>query len=434
MRGWRQRESLNAAIAAFLLAFVCGCTPLQTAAPTGQPSAPRVVEARPVQPYATAGQVDVPYFPAPTSMDLGGEPVPLTRQAVYERFDKEFTLIVYNHAQIYLWLKRMNRYFPMIEERIRHYGLPEDLKYVTIAESDLLPNACSPKGAAGPWQFMASTGAAYGLSQSRCVDNRYSFQRSTDSAFMLLKNLHDKYHSWALALAAYNAGDKRVLDAMRAEGSHDYYDLCLPLETERYVFRILAIKAVLSNPGMYGYSLPTQYGYRPEDQVTVTLPGPVSMRTIASAAGATYSEVKRLNPVFRTDEIPAGAYQITLPHGTREVFERNFKSGGSGVLLAQGGAASSYAAPAEPKSEPVRAVSHSPKQKVRAHSPGAGTAKAKAHSGRQKPHQAKAVLPKAKRKSGQAKTVSHKARGKAGHPKPNSHGAKKKGGKSLVKR
>ena len=126
--------------------------------------------------------LNCPYIAPPNSVDLCGEPVPLDRQDVYERFDKEFTLVVYNHAQVYLWLKRMERYFPAIEERLRYYGLPDDLKYVAIVESDLLPNACSPKGAAGPWQFMPSTGSAYGLAQRGSVDKRYDFERSTDSA------------------------------------------------------------------------------------------------------------------------------------------------------------------------------------------------------------------------------------------------------------
>ncbi|MDR3556188.1 MAG: transglycosylase SLT domain-containing protein [Syntrophobacteraceae bacterium] len=426
---------LEAATAAFLTVFVCGCTPLRTATPAQQSSAPQVREERPVQ--MAPGQAEVPYLPAPTSIDLCGDPVPLDRQAVYERFDREFTLIVYNHAQVYLWLKRMQRYFPMIEERLRHYGLPGDLKYLAIAESDLLPNACSPKGAAGPWQFMAATGAAYGLKQCGSVDNRFNFQRATDSAFLLLKNLHDKYHSWALAMAAYNAGDRRVLDAMRVGGTHDYYDLCLPLETERYVMRILAIKAVLGNPGKYGYSLPTEYGYKPlqEDQVSVSLSRPAAILSIAEAAGTTYSEIKRLNPIFRSDQIPAGTYELRLPQGTRQAFERNFKPGASGSLVAQRQAVSTSARSAGPGARTVapsrsaavsrgahkvklsKAVSHEPKQKSRkiSHGAGAATARAQAHSSRQRIRLAKAAPPKAKKKGKQEKATSHKGKRKAGH-------------------
>lgn len=267
-----------------------------------------------------------PYFPPPDTMDLCGEPVPLHIQDVQERFDREFTLVLYNHAQVYLWLKRMERYFPWIEERLRHYNLPEDLKYVAIVESDLQPNACSPKGAAGPWQFMPSTGASYGLEQQGPIDKRYDFERSTDSAFRLLSDLYRRHKNWALALAAYNCGDKRILDEMRSQQVNDYYHLKLPQETERYVFRILAVKAVLGNPAQYGYNLPKGLGY-PElrlDRVTVTLTSPVSIQTIAAAGNVTFREFKRLNPALRGDDLPAGTHELKFPEGHGRLFEQNF--------------------------------------------------------------------------------------------------------------
>jgi LysM repeat protein len=259
-------------------------------------------------------------------MDLCGEPVPLHDQDVKERFDKEFTLIVYNQAQVYLWLKRMERYFPWIEERLKAHGLPDDLKYVAIVESDLLPNAVSPKGASGPWQFMASTGAAYGLEQQGSCDFRHDFEKATEGAFRLLNDLHTRYKSWALAIATYNCGDKRILEEMRAQKVNDYYSLKLPLETERYVLRALAIKAVLQNPAQYGYNLPPGQGYPPlnMDRVKVTLSSPVPIQTIASAANSTFREIKRLNPIFRSDDIPAGTHSINLPTGSRRSFEKNF--------------------------------------------------------------------------------------------------------------
>ena len=308
----------------------------------------------PASTAAPAVFVNVPYIPAPNSIDLCGEPVPLNRQDVYERFDKEFTLVVYNHAQVYLWLKRMERYFPAIEERLRYYNLPDDLKYVAIVESDLLPNACSPKGAAGPWQFMPSTGSAYGLDQRGSVDKRYDFERSTDSAFLLLNDLYKKYNSWSLAIAAYNCGDRRILEQSRVQGVRDYYDMKLPQETERYVFRILAVKAVLSNPNQYGYDLPKGWGYQELklDRVNVSLSRPVPIQTIASAAGTTYREIKDLNPIFRSDDIPAGNHEIKLPLGTGKVFELNFRYANS----APAGAASPESSTAQRPDAPVPAA------------------------------------------------------------------------------
>lgn len=323
------------AVEAVVFFVMCGCTSVQTTNTAQEPaSASMVQEKQQVsisQPGPPPVSVSFPYFPPPNSIDLCGEQVPLNRQDVYERFDKEFTLIVYNHAQVYLWLKRMERYFPVIEERLQYYNLPDDLKYVAIVESDLLPNACSPKGAAGPWQFMPSTGSAYGLAQKGSVDKRYDFERSTDSAFLLLNDLYKKYNSWSLAIAAYNCGGGRIVEQSRTQGVRDYYDMKLPQETERYVFRILAVKAVLSNPQQYGYDLPKGGGYQELrlDRVNVSLSRPVSIQAIASAAGTTYREIKRLNPIYRSDSIPAGSHEIKLPPGSAREFEQNFRSGAS---------------------------------------------------------------------------------------------------------
>jgi LysM repeat protein len=329
MKGWRQIKRLGAvAAAAGLLIVICGCTTMQTTSKTQEPDVAGAQEKPLVCVNPAPLTVRFPYIAPPNSIDLCGEPVPLDRQEVYERFDKEFTLVVYNHAQVYLWLKRMERYFPAIEERLRYYNLPEDLKFVAIVESDLLPNACSPKGAAGPWQFMPSTGSAYGLAQRGSVDKRYDFERSTDSAFLLLSDLRKKYNNWALAIAAYNCGDRRILEESRVQGVRDYYDMKLPQETERYVMRILAVKAVLSNPHQYGYDLPKGWGYQELkfDRVSVSLSKPVPIQTVAAAAGTTYREIKRLNPIYRSDSIPAGNHEIKLPPGGGTAFERNFNT------------------------------------------------------------------------------------------------------------
>jgi membrane-bound lytic murein transglycosylase D len=285
----------------------------------------------PSKPAAAGAEVSpfpVPYYAPPGHIDLCGEPVPLHVQEVMERFDREFTIIVYNHAQVYLWLKRMERYFPWIEERLRANNLPEDLKYVAIAESDLLPTAASPKGAAGPWQFIPGTGNRYGLDQQGSYDQRYDFEKATESAFRYLNDLHKLFNNWSLAIAAYNCGEKRVQDEMNYQRASDYYQMKLPLETERYVVRIVAIKAVLSNPARYGYNLPKGLGYQQfrVDRVRVSLSQPTSIYSVASAAGVTYREFKRLNPTFRADQIPTGTYEMKVPEGTGNSFQQKLDS------------------------------------------------------------------------------------------------------------
>jgi membrane-bound lytic murein transglycosylase D len=355
-----------------LLLTAFGCASVQTTT-TPQTTQTAVQQASERQAAVTlSGPVAVTYYPPPNCIDLCGEPVPLNVPDVYERFDKEFTLIVYNHAQVYLWLKRMERYFPMIEERLRSMGLPDDLKWVAIVESDLVPNSVSPKGAAGPWQFMPSTGAAYGLDQKGSVDRRYDFERSTDSAFLYLKDLYQKYRSWSLAIASYNCGEKRIADESRAQGVRDYYLMKLPLETERYVIRILAVKAVLSNPSQYGYDLPKGWGYQELkcDRVTVSSSGAVSIQSAAACAGITYKEFKRLNPVFRSDDIPAGTHEVKLPEGSGKVFEKNFKSGGTQAAAGNTRAQQEEMTPAPatspaPPAEPPKAQPKGPEKQIK---------------------------------------------------------------------
>ena len=230
----------------FIAAGVFGCATTQSTAPTG-PSAQAAAQAektvapRQVQRPVYQGPFIAPYYPPPDRIDLCGEPVPLEYQEVLERFDREFTLVVYNDAQVYWWLKYKEHYFPLIEERLRRLNLPEDLKYVAIAESEPPLNAPEKR---------------------KSVDMRYDFERSPDSAFQYLGDLYRNFKSWSLALAAYNCGEKRIMEESRAQGVMDYYHLILPPETERYVFRILAIKAVLSDPMRYGYELPKGAGNR----------------------------------------------------------------------------------------------------------------------------------------------------------------------------
>lgn len=228
-----------------IAAGVFGCaTPESTAPinPSGQaaPQPEKTLAPGQFQRSVHQSPGTVTYYPPPGRIDFCGEPVPLERQEVLERFDKEFTLVVYNHAQVYRWLKRKELYFPWIEERLRRLNLPEDLKYLAIAESELPLNAPEKR-------------------KSLSMD--YDFERSPDSALQYLGDLYRNFKSWALVLAAYNGGEKRITDESRAQGERDYYRMILPQETERYVFRILAIKAVLSDPTRYGYEMPGGAGH-----------------------------------------------------------------------------------------------------------------------------------------------------------------------------
>ena len=230
--------------ALFFATGVFACAAIQSTAPTSPSTQATQVEKtvapeqfqRPV--YQGPGMA--PYYPPPARMDFCGEPVPLEHQEVLERFDKEFTLVLYNHAQVYRWLKRKVSYFPWIEGRLRSLNLPEDLKYVAIAESEPLLNAPQKR---------------------KSLDMRHDFDLSAGNALQYLGDLYRDFKSWSLAIAAFNCGEKRIMDESRLQGERDAYQMMLPEETERYVFRILAIKAVLSDPTRYGYELPKGAGY-----------------------------------------------------------------------------------------------------------------------------------------------------------------------------
>jgi membrane-bound lytic murein transglycosylase D len=267
----------------------------------------------------------VPYYGLPERIDFCGEQAPLHVADVRERMDREFTIVVYNRAQVFLWLKRMERYFPWLEKQLAAKNLPDDLKYVAVAESDLMISAVSPAGAAGPWQFMASTGSNYGLNRTSAVDDRYDFEMAAAGAFRYLSDLHGMFNNWTLAVAAYNCGEKRVQDEKKNQKTASYYELKLPAETERYVFRILAIKEVLSHAEQYGYVLPKGEGYPPvsADKVKLDLTGPVPVMAAAEAAGVTYREMKLLNPRLISDAVPQGSTTVKVPGGRGKDFEAN---------------------------------------------------------------------------------------------------------------
>ncbi|HSF02148.1 MAG TPA: lytic transglycosylase domain-containing protein, partial [Solirubrobacterales bacterium] len=187
-------------------------------------------------------------FELPPRMEFAGEAVPLRQWDVGERLEREFLLALGNPAQVILWLKRSARYFPYIERELARAGLPEDLKYVAVIESALLPGAYSHASALGIWQFIASTARRYGLAVTSGWDERRNPERSTAAALAYLHELRQRFADWPLALAAYNAGETRIDQAVRHQGVSSYYQLALSEESERYVFRALAAKLILSEP------------------------------------------------------------------------------------------------------------------------------------------------------------------------------------------
>ncbi len=267
-------------------------------------------------------------FKLPRSLEFCGEQVPLERRDVWERLDKQFLLSLNREAQVILWIKRSKQYFPFIEEKLRSHNLPDDLKYLAVAESDLNQYALSPKGAAGPWQFMQHTGTRFGLNKKSWIDERYSYAKATDAAIQYLISLHKQFGQWMLAVAAYNCGEKRVEKEIKEQKTDEFFDLYLPLETEEYLLRIMAIKIILTNYEKYGFVLEEEDYYQPYDveEVKVTSPGLVHIRILAEAAGTNFRTMKRLNPDLKGYYLPEGQHTLFIPPDGAEGFAERFQS------------------------------------------------------------------------------------------------------------
>ena len=271
--------------------------------------------------WLEAGQGALPRalhtFELPAKLEFAGEAVPLAQWDVGERLEREFLLALGNPAQVVLWLKRSSRYFPYIERELARAGLPEDLKYVAVIESALLPGAYSHASALGIWQFIASTAKRYGLSVNTGWDERRNPERSTAAALAYLGELRQRFGGWPLALASYNAGEQRIEQAMRHQGVASYYQLALSEETERYVFRALAAKLILSEPERYGFEVPHEQRYRPYDAdvVEIELRDRITVTELARQARSFYRELKALNPEIVEDSLGKGRYSIRVPKG-----------------------------------------------------------------------------------------------------------------------
>lgn len=259
--------------------------------------------------------------------DFCGEAVPLDDPEVRERFEKEFILMVWDRPQILLYLKRMGRYFPEIEKNLKESNLPDDLKYLAIVESALRPEVGSPKGAIGFWQFVEYTGRKYGLEISESIDERRNLVKSTRAAMRYLSALKDTLGSWALAAAAYNMGEYGLLNEIKRQGVQDYYRLHLSVETQRYLFRIVSAKIILSYPAKYGFQITEEDIYPPHDamRVTVNLTKSLPIRLVALAAETDFKRIKDLNPEIRGYDLAAGKREILIPPMNPTQFESRFQ-------------------------------------------------------------------------------------------------------------
>ncbi len=250
----------------------------------------------------------------PNTMQFAGEEVPLDIFYIRESLEQELIVNTYWHSSTIQLIKRSYRWLPLIDSLLEANCIPLDFKYLCIAESGL-KNIVSPAKAAGFWQIMKGTGKEYGLEINADIDERYQLEKATTVACAYLQKAHDEFGSWTLAAASYNAGMNKIRKELKRQSENDYYRMNFREETARYVFRILALKQILTHPNMYGFFV--EDVYTPLHTRTVSIDTTIQqLGKFAHQLGISYRTLKYYNPWLRTSKLPNKSkktYQIALP-------------------------------------------------------------------------------------------------------------------------
>lgn len=224
-------------------------------------------------------------------------------------------------------LYRSGKYFPIMRRILRYYKLPEELVYLAVQESGLNPTIVSRAGAVGMWQFMAATGASYGLTSDQYRDDRRDIEKSTDAAARHLRDLYQKFNDWYLAFAAYNAGPARIENAISKAGSKNFWDIrqYLPGETKNYVPSIIALSFIFKDPAAYGfkdveYASPVSF-----DRISINIE--ISLQKVADFTDSDIETIRELNSELTGEVVPKYdiPYHLRIPSGTYQKFVNNLK-------------------------------------------------------------------------------------------------------------
>lgn len=284
------------------------------APPVPEPSAAPDAQTAQVSAQAPSIEKSLPKFPPPP-IDLNPiveKRVNFFAQAIRERFS--------------LYLERSGRYLSLMKEILRERDMPEDLVYLALIESGFSPYAFSRARASGPWQFIKPTARRYGLEINWWVDERRDPVKSTIAAASYLKDLYEMFESWPLAMASYNAGEGKVMRAVRRTRTDDFWKIRntrhLRVETRNYVPNYMAAVLIAQNPDRHGFDEIDYHAPFVFDLATVD--GPADLRVIAAAAGTTVEEIRGLNPELKRWCTPPGPYDVRIPKGAREAFVEAF--------------------------------------------------------------------------------------------------------------
>ncbi len=258
----------------------------------------------------------------PTSIVFAGETISLTNFDVRESLDRELLANSYFQSQTILYLKKSKRYFHLIEPILKKNNIPDDFKYLSLAESGFQEKIISPAGAVGLWQMMKKAALENGLEVSNEVDERFHAEKSTEAACRYLNRAYHQYGNWVNVAASYNAGISGIKRQTELQDSNNYFDLQLNEETARYVYRILALKLILEYPEKYGFKVADQEKYPILPCKVISLSGSITnLADYARKQGVNYKILKYFNPWLRQSYLKnpsRKSYSIKIPEpGTR---------------------------------------------------------------------------------------------------------------------
>jgi hypothetical protein len=263
----------------------------------------------------------------PKEAELFGEKIDLQNYYLRERYDRELMSFSFWHSNIFLLIKRANKFFPIIEPILKEQGIPDDFKYLVLIESTLDQRAISPAKAAGMWQILPTTAEEAGLIINEDVDERYNLEKSTVVACKFLKRTYELTNSWSLAAASYNTGRARVLKQIQQQQTNNYYEMLFSEETNRYVFRILMAKNIMENPKQFGFLLKKSDLYSQIDCDVVKVDSTINNLTdFAKGYGISYQLLKDSNPWLRSNRlknVERREYLIKIPKKEALRFDEN---------------------------------------------------------------------------------------------------------------
>ena len=274
----------------------------------------------------------------PKNLEFAGEKMPVNDFTVIESMERELLVNTYFQSQSVLLHKRANRWFPVIVPILKKYGIPDDFKYIALVESNLT-NSVSPRGATGFWQFVDGSAKQYGLEINDEVDERYDVKKSTEAACKYIKDAYVIFGSWTLAAASYNFGIDGLKNQLDKQKTKSYYDLSLNEETARYIFRILSMKEVISNPKKYGYMLRKKDLYPPISTFSLKVDSSIAnLADFAQKNNVSYKILKYFNSWLRKNTLTnkdKKTYTIELPNPdfNKEYLEMLTSSDTSGIAL-----------------------------------------------------------------------------------------------------